>query len=449
MQIVIIGGGAAGFFAAIHAASANPKAKVMILEKTSKLLAKVRISGGGRCNVTHSCFSISEMSKHYPRGERQMKQLLHQFMTTDTIAWFESRNVKLKTEDDGRMFPVTDSSETIIDCLFTESKKLGIEIRLNTDIISIEQVAKLSEQTRTTAEQTQIRASEPHQILPSKVLILKIKNQPSIHADRVIVATGGSPKESGLQWLKGLGHEIELPVPSLFTFNIPHNPIVKLMGASVPYGRVKIQGSKLEAEGAILVTHWGLSGPAILRLSAWGARELAEKDYHFKISMNWLGKWTEDGFRNLLNQHKNDLAKKLVTNCNPSYLLLPESSRTTLSVPSPITLPNRLWEFLLEKVEIPFQKKWAELSKNELNRLINALVNDEYEVKGKTTFKEEFVTCGGVSFKSIDLQTMQSKAVPHLYFAGEILDIDGITGGFNFQAAWTTGFVAGTSAGRE
>jgi predicted Rossmann fold flavoprotein len=417
MQIVVIGGGAAGFFAAIHAALANPKAKVIILEKTSKLLAKVRISGGGRCNVTHNCFSISEMSKYYPRGERQMKQLLHQFMTTDTIAWFESRNVRLKAEDDGRMFPVTDNSETIINCLLSESKKLGIEIRLNTDVIGIEQVM-LSEQTWTAAEQTE-------------GLTLKIRNQPSIHASRVIVATGGSPKESGLQWLKDLGHEIELPVPSLFTFNMPNNAIAKLMGASVPHGKVKIQVSKLEAEGAILITHWGLSGPAVLRLSAWGARELAEKEYHFKISVSWLGKYTED-------QHRNELAKKLVSNCNPSYLPLS----------SPPQLPNRLWEFLLEKMAIPFQKKWAELSKNELNRLINVLVNDEYEVSGKTTFKEEFVTCGGVSFKSIDLQTMQSKAFPHLYFAGEVLDIDGITGGFNFQAAWTTGFVAGTSAGK-
>ncbi len=418
MKIVVIGGGAAGFFAAIHAALANPKAKIVLLEKTSKLLAKVRISGGGRCNVTHSCFSVSEMSKNYPRGEKQIKQLLHHFMTTDTIAWFESRGVKLKTEPDGRMFPITDHSETIIDCLMNESKQLGIEIRLNCEVLKIQPMP-----AKTNFELTikNTSASSP-------------TSAQTLFTDKLIIATGGSPKESGLDWLKALGHEVESPVPSLFTFNMPKNPIVKLMGVSVPAGKVKVQSTKLQAEGAILVTHWGLSGPAILRLSAWGARDLYSMNYDFNISINWLGLVSENKLRELLHTVKSDSPNKLVIN----RIALPELG----------VVPNRLWEFLVEKVEIPVQKKWAELSKSELNRLINVLVNDEYEIKGKTTFKEEFVTCGGISWKDIDVQTMQSKQVPNLYFAGEVLDIDGITGGFNFQAAWTTGFVAGTQAGK-
>ncbi|TAH20716.1 MAG: NAD(P)/FAD-dependent oxidoreductase [Cytophagales bacterium] len=421
LTIVVIGGGAAGFFAAIHAALASPKAKVILLEKTSKLLSKVRVSGGGRCNVTHKCFNVSEMSKKYPRGEKQMRQILHRFMTNDTIDWFEKRGVKLKAESDGRMFPITDSSQTIIDCLMQESQKLGIEIRLNCDVL---QIVPISSPT-----------------LPQIAFELLLKEQKTITCSKVIVATGGSPKESGLAWLKELGHEVETPVPSLFTFNIPNNPIVKLMGLSVPTAKVKVQGTKLEAEGAVLATHWGLSGPAVLRLSAWGARELALMGYHFKISVNWLG-MNEEKLRLLINANRSDFANKLITNCNLS-VVLPSSDLVKIS-----PIPTRLWEFLLEKTEIPMTKKWVELSKNELNRLINSLVNDEYEVKGKTTFKEEFVTCGGVRLSEIDLQSMQSKKIPNLYFTGEVLDIDGITGGFNFQAAWTTGYIAGTSAGQ-
>jgi predicted Rossmann fold flavoprotein len=421
MKIVVIGGGAAGFFAAIHVALANPKAKITILEKTSKLLAKVRISGGGRCNVTHSCFSISEMSRHYPRGEKQMKQLLHRFMTTDTIAWFECRGVKLKTEPDGRMFPSTDSSETIIDCLLNESKRLGIEICLNSEVL------KISPWTTSEMKNFELTVKNTNASLAA--------SPQTIFADKLIIATGGSPKASGLDWLKVLGHETENPVPSLFTFNMPKNPIVKLMGVSVPAGKIKVQSTRLEAEGAILVTHWGLSGPAVLRLSAWGAKDLFSMNYDFKISINWLGKVHENKLREWLNTIKSNSPNKLVYN------------RVALS--DLMVIPHRLWEFLVEKVEISTQKKWSELSKNELNRLINALVNDEYEIKGKTTFKEEFVTCGGISLKEIDLQTMQSKIVPNLYFAGEILDIDGVTGGFNFQAAWTTGYIAGTEAGKS
>lgn len=409
MKIVVIGGGAAGFFSAIHAAQANPQAQVLLLEKTNQLLAKVRVSGGGRCNVTHGCFNISQMSKHYPRGERPMRQLLHQFMTTDTIHWFESRGAKLKTEEDGRIFPVTDNSQTIIDCLLKESKKVGVAIYLRHEVLKIN-------------------------VLNDKNFELVIKNQPSIFCDKVIITTGGSPKESGLAWLKELGHEIVSPVPSLFTFNIPSNPIVQLMGTSVASAKVKIQGTKLEEEGAVLVTHWGLSGPAILRLSAWGARDLFNLDYQFKVSINWLGKITEDKLRNFFAQNEHYFSKKLIANCNPSQMLS-------------LSLSNRLWDFLVEKIGISKSKKWTELSKQEFNKLINVITNDEYEVKGKTTFKEEFVTCGGVSLNDIDLETMQSKKVTNLHFAGEVLDIDGITGGFNFQAAWTTGYIAGNSAG--
>jgi hypothetical protein len=410
LKIVIIGGGAGGFFAAIHSGLANPQAEVILLEKTNKLLSKVRISGGGRCNVTNNCPHISEMSKNYPRGEHQMKHLLHQFMTTDTINWFEKRGVKLKAEPDGRIFPISDSSESIIDCLLRESKKVGVKIMLNSDVLAIN-------------------------ILADNMFALLLRNQEKITCDRVIIATGGSPKESGLEWLKNLGHQIIPPVPSLFTFNIPHHPITQLMGTSVSNIKAKIQGTKLEEEGAILITHWGLSGPAILRLSAWGARALHEMDYHFKVNINWLGRIKEDELRGFFDQHKNNFDKKLVSNCNPSALLH-------------LTIPNRLWEFFIEKTAIPIHKKWVELSKVEKNRLINVLVNDEYEVKGKTTFKEEFVTCGGVALSDIDLRSMESKKIPHLYFAGEVIDIDGITGGFNFQAAWTTGYIAGNSAAK-
>ena len=398
MIVKVIGGGAAGFFAAISVKTHYPNADVQILEKSNKLLAKVKVSGGGRCNVTHACFNNKDLVNFYPRGKKFLQNAFKIFTTTDTISWFKSRGVELKTEEDNRMFPITNSSQTIIDCLLNECKKLKINILLGQNVQNIQQ--------------------------HPKGLQLTVNQQNSI-ADYVIIASGGSPNIQGLQWLKNMGHTIQNPVPSLFTFNIPNNNIVNLMGVVAPKALVKIQGTNLQQTGAVLVTHWGLSGPAILKLSAWGARELADKNYNFVAAINWINIPNENLVREQLEQCKNLNAKKKISNINP------------------FDLPNRLWMYLLEKSEINPEVIYAEQGKKGLNKLVNFLLNDTYEVSGKTTFKEEFVTCGGVDLSCINPETMQSKVFPKLYFAGEILDIDGITGGFNFQAAWTTGFIAG------
>jgi len=398
MRIIIIGGGAAGFFAACSAAQHHRQAEVILIEKTSKPLAKVKVSGGGRCNVTHNCLEINKLANFYPRGEKFLKKAFHQFSVKDTLQWFEERGVALKAEEDGRIFPVSDSSQSIIDCLQRETQRLGIQVLTQTDVLKLEQKN----------EQWQVHT-------PKKVW----------QADKVVVATGGSPKLDGLQWLADLGHEIVTPVPSLFTFNVPKHPINALMGVAVPTTKVRIQGTKLAEEGALLITHWGFSAYAVLRLSAWGARLLADMQYQFTILITWVNHYNEEQLRSFLQQQKVQFPKRQISNRNP------------------FELPNRLWDFFLENLEIPSEKIWGELSKQDINRLTNKLLNDEYKVNGKTTFKEEFVTCGGVSLQDIDINTMQSKKCPNLYFAGEVMDIDGITGGFNFQAAWTTGFIAG------
>lgn len=402
MNIIVIGGGAAGFFAAVNAAESNPKAKVSILEKSTKILSKVKVSGGGRCNVTHACFKQVELSKFYPRGERFLKKAFGKFYTKDTVEWFESRGVQLKTEEDGRMFPVTDNSQTIIDCLVGEAQKYGVQIQKGCEVIALQK--------------------------EEEEWCLSLKNGEVLNADKVIITTGGSPKITGLDWIVRLGHQVESPVPSLFTFNIPNNSVTQLMGLSVPNARVKVVGTKLESTGALLVTHWGLSGPAVLKLSAWGARALHDLNYNFKVLVSWLGEQKEDAFRQELVNHKNSLGTRKIVNKNP------------------FTLPKRLWEYILLKAQIGEDKRWCDLSKKELNKLLFHLISDEYEVKGKTTFKEEFVTCGGVKLSEVNVKTLESKVLSGLYFAGEVLDIDGVTGGFNFQAAWTTGFLAGQSA---
>ena len=397
-RVAIIGGGAAGFFAAISCKLHHLDTVVTIFEKSDKLLAKVKISGGGRCNVTHACFNNSQLVKFYPRGEKQLKKLFNHFTTTDTVEWFESRGVALKTEADNRMFPVTDDSQTIIDCLMKEVRRLGINIRMKSPVLKIE---KLEIGFR---------------------LSLKSGAQ---EFDHVIVATGGSPKLRGFDWLQNLGHEIVSPVPSLFTFNMPGNPVRKLMGLSVPDAQVRVQGTRLIQSGPLLITHWGMSGPAILKCSAWGARVLNELGYQFTAQVNWLPEFKEDQLRDWFTENKDSLFKRKIKNKNP------------------FGLPSRLWEFLLEKVEINGETSWQDLAKKPLNRLINVLLNDAYEVKGKTTFKEEFVTAGGVALSDIDFNTMQSRKCPGLYLAGEVINVDGVTGGFNFQAAWSSGFVAG------
>jgi predicted Rossmann fold flavoprotein len=397
-QLIVIGGGAAGFFCAINAARLNPKLKVVIVEKTSKLLSKVKVSGGGRCNVTHALFDITEMSKRYPRGMNFVKKTFHQFFTSDTIKWFEERGVALKAEPDGRMSPVTNSSQTIIDCLMYEVNEYGIEIRMNAEVKSLK------------------RVDENWQ--------LTLSNQQLMQANFVCIASGGYPKSTMFQWLLDLGHSIEEPVPSLFTFNLPKHPITELMGISVEKVRVKIEDSKLVEEGPVLITHWGLSGPAILRLSAWGAKELAAKNYSFKVHINWLPENNEQHLKTIFTDFRKNLSSKKITNHNFAQL------------------PNRLWQFLLNTSGIKEEIRFADLPAKMENALIKNLVDYVVEVKGKTTFKEEFVTAGGINLSEVDANTMMSKKAQNLFFAGEVLNVDGITGGFNFQHAWTSGWIA-------
>lgn len=376
----------------------NPSLTVTIVEKTSKLLSKVKVSGGGRCNVTHACFDIAAMSKKYPRGGNFVKKTFHQFFTTDTIKWFEERGVKLKTEADGRMFPVTDYSQTIIDCLIKEVNRYGIKILLNAEVKSLEKKdGRFSVQL------------SDHRLLTS---------------DFLCIACGGYPKSSMFDWIRASGHTIEDPVPSLFTFNLPGNPIVQLMGVSVEHAKVRIIHSKLEDEGPVLITHWGLSGPAVLRLSAWGARELAGTNYAFKILVNWLPGFSEQQLLERFQSLRFEMAAQKLKQRNP------------------FGLPQRLWEFLAGQAGINTETRWADLPAKEQNKLVKKLCACEFEVEGKTTFKEEFVTAGGIKLSEVDAQTMMSKKTGNLFFAGEILDVDGITGGFNFQHAWTSGYIA-------
>ena len=397
-HLIVIGGGAAGFFCAINAARMEPSLKVTIIEKSNKLLSKVKVSGGGRCNVTHACFDIAEMSKQYPRGQHFVKKAFHQFFTKDTINWFEERGVKLKTEEDGRMFPVTDSSQTVINCLLQEANKLGVEILMNKEVKSLSMV--------------------------NGEWSIKLSDSRLLTSHFCCIASGGYPKSSMFDWLKELGHSIEEPVPSLFTFNLPKHPITKLMGVSVEKARVKIIGTKLEEEGPLLITHWGLSGPAVLRLSAWGARELKIKNYELRIVINWLPDYNEENLRKKFQELRITNASQKVVNKNS------------------FGLPSRLWEFLAGQAGIKDEWRWADLPSTEQNKFIKNLCGYECEVKGKTTFKEEFVTAGGIKLNEVDANTMMSKKVPNLFFAGEVLDVDGITGGFNFQHAWTSGWVA-------
>lgn len=399
MSVAVIGGGAAGFFAAISCKTHHPNAKVTLYEKTGKFLAKVKVSGGGRCNVTNACTGNTQFARNYPRGERFIKNAFRIFDAEDTIDWFESRKVALIAEEDKRIFPKTNDSQTIIDCLLQEADRLGIVMETHSPVDGIEKIAGKFR--------------------------LSIKGKTPVAADKVMITTGGSPKPESLLWLERLGHTIVPPVPSLFTFNMPQEPIRALMGVVIDPVTVKVQSTKLISEGPLLITHWGMSGPAILKLSAWGARELHQRNYQFKVQINWLGSLKENELREKFSDMFTDIKKRKTGNRNP------------------LRLPARLWNYVLEKVNINPELTWAELSKKSLNKLVNTLLNDEYEVSGKTTFKEEFVTCGGVTLNDIKKNTMESKPCPGLYFAGEVLDIDGITGGFNFQAAWTTGFIAG------
>lgn len=400
--LVVIGGGAAGFFCAINAAKLHPGLQVLLLEKSSKVLSKVKVSGGGRCNVTHACFNITDMIKKYPRGGSFLKKTFQHFFTTDTIEWFQQRGVPLKTEADGRMFPASNSSQTIIDCMLREAGKYNVELRMHADVkaISIDETG--------TGEK----------------FILTLADQKLLKADYLCIASGGYPKSTQFEWLTSIGHSIQPPVPSLFTFNIPQNPITQLMGISVENATVKIAGSKLQQSGPMLITHWGLSGPAILKLSAWAARELEQSNYHFNIHINWVTAYNENSLKEKIQQVRFEIAPQKIINRNP------------------FGIPARLWEYFMQQCGIDANCRWADLPAREQNKLVKILSAQELPVRGKTTFKEEFVTAGGIQLSEVDANTMQSKLHPQLYFSGEVLDVDGVTGGFNFQNAWTTGWVA-------
>ncbi|TDE00865.1 BaiN/RdsA family NAD(P)/FAD-dependent oxidoreductase [Flavobacterium hiemivividum] len=396
-DIIIVGGGAAGFFTAINIVEKNPKLKVAILERGAEVLQKVRISGGGRCNVTHACFVPNELVKYYPRGEKELRGPFHQFCSGDTIEWFEKHGVELKIEDDGRMFPVSNSSQTIIECFLTATQKLGIEVLTGQSVQSI---------------------FNP-EVSGDKLWKIETQNENYI-AEKLILATGSNPKV--WEMLQTYGHAIVSPVPSLFTFNIKDSRIKELPGVAAQV-TVKVKDTKLTSTGPLLITHWGMSGPAVLKLSAWGARILHDKNYQFTIFVNWLNDIETTEAEKILKDLKQEHAKKSV------------------SKKSHFDFPNRLWESLVLASGIEGETKWADLSKVQLQNLSNQLTKGTFQVNGKSTFKEEFVTAGGIDLKEINFKTMESKLHENLYFAGEIVNIDAITGGFNFQNAWTSGFI--------
>ncbi|MGI0492767.1 NAD(P)/FAD-dependent oxidoreductase [Alkalinema pantanalense CENA528] len=406
LRVVVIGGGAAGFFGAIACAEANPSAQVTVLETSREVLAKVRISGGGRCNVTHHCFDPTALVQHYPRGAKALRGAFSRFQPKDTIAWFAARGVELKTEADGRIFPSTDDSGTIVDCLMNAARKAGVKLWLGAMVKTVEKVGE--------------------------TFRLQLRSGDELVCDRVLIATGSNPQ--AYQLAKALGHTIVPPVPSLFTLTIRDPRLQDLAGVSVSQAQLKLQipedTTKLEQTGPVLITHWGLSGPAVLKLSAWGARILHQTRYQAKLRINWLPSSTPDNLRQELLKVKSQLAKKTISgNC-------------------PVMLPRRLWESLVAQVGIAPQTRWADCSKTAMNALMQELFQGEYVVVGKGVFKEEFVTCGGVELKEVDFKTLESRVCSGLYFAGEVLDIDGVTGGFNFQSAWTTGWLAGQAMGQ-
>lgn len=407
LRVIVVGGGAAGFFGAIAAAQANPHVKVTILEASRQVLAKVRISGGGRCNVTQACFNPSELVQNYPRGGKALLGAFTRFQAKDTIAWFAAHGVPLKTEADGRMFPITDNSETIVNCLINTAKATGVEIRTGIFVASMKIL--------------RIQGSEHNTVFE-----ILLKSGETLQCDRLLLATGSNP--IGYKIAQALGHTIEPPVPSLFTFNIRDEKVLKLAGVSVSPVRLRLSvpgKPQLEQTGPMLITHWGFSGPAVLRLSAWAARVLHSNNYQATLIINWLPDLKPEEVRSKLLAVKNEWAKRAI------------------ALHRGVDLPHRLWQYIISRAGITPEERWAELSNKTLNQLVQELTQGQYQIKGKGVFKEEFVTCGGVSLKEVNFKTMESKLVPGLHFAGEILDIDGVTGGFNFQSAWTTGYLAG------
>lgn len=406
MHIGIIGGGAAGIFAAIAAKEANPSARVTVLERSGQFLAKVKISGGGRCNVTHACFEPRELVKRYPRGAKALIGPFHRFQPRDTVAWFERRGVELKTEGDGRMFPVTDDSRTIIDALLGACQEAGVELRGGCEVESIAR-------------------------RPGGGFEVRSRAGPPLSVDRLLVAAGGLKAGRMVALLEGLGHAVEPPVPSLFTFKVETPWVRALTGLSVAEAQVEVVGTKLRERGPLLFTHWGMSGPAVLKLSAWGARELHARDYVCTLRVDWLPSWNEQAVVDRLEQRRVEHPAKAVAN-------------VTLG-----ELPGRLWEQLVGMAGIDAAVRWSGLPAKKLRALARVLKAGEFPVTGKSTNKDEFVTCGGVRLREVDFKTMESRLVPGLHFAGETLDLDGVTGGFNFQAAWTTGWIAGRAMAGE
>lgn len=406
-RIAIIGGGAAGFFAAIRAKEVNPDAIVTIYEKGEKPLAKVAITGGGRCNLTNSFVNVSDLKRVYPRGDKLMKRLFKTFDYQDTFRWFENHGVPLVIQDDQCVFPRSQDAMSIVRCLTNEAKQLGVNILTKHVLTSIER-----ENGRT--------------------FLLFNNSEKYIETECVIITTGGHPKSSSFDYLARLGHEISAPVPSLFTFNINDKALRSLMGTVVENAAIGLVGEKMRAEGPILITHWGLSGPAVLKLSSYAARIAHERQYRFDVSINWIGESNTSLIADIIRTTAESNAAKLITNAPPRG-----------------SLPTRLWDYVIQKIGIPADKRWNETGKKWQNKIVEVLANDIYHVEGKSSWREEFVTCGGVSLSSINLSTLESKHVPGLFFAGEVTDVDAITGGFNLQAAWTMGYVAGENAARN
>lgn len=401
LKIAIIGGGAAGFFGAIAAAECYPDCKVTIFEKSAKVLSKVKVSGGGRCNVTHACFDVQRLVNNYPRGGKELRGPFSRFQCKDTVEWFESRGIRLKAEEDGRMFPITDSSETIIDCLTTQAQQSGVDIQTRCPVRSIVREGNL----------WKITFGEVQELL----------------VDRLLISAGSNAEM--WDWITKLGHTIVPPVPSLFTFNVPDSSLLDLAGIAVPQAHVQIPSIKLDQTGPLLITHWGFSGPAVLKLSAWGARELHQLNYETTVQINWLPTDNKEQIKEVLLRTKaQEGAKGISTFC-------------------PVDLPKNLWKRFVSLSKIDSEQKWAILTKPQMESLLQHMLAGRFEMKGRTTYKEEFVTCGGVALNEVDFKTMESKICPGLYFAGEVLNIDGVTGGFNFQNAWTTSWIAGQSIG--
>ena len=397
-RLIVIGGGASGVFCAVNAAAMNKGLEVIVIEKSHRLLSKVEVSGGGRCNVTHHCEDIDEMSLCYPRGRHFVRKAFHQFFTTDTITWFRDRGVNISVEIDGRMFPSTNSSATIIRCLLAEAEKNGVTFRLRSEVTGIN------------------RTDEEFNV--------SLGDGSLLNADYVMIACGGMQKSAAFKWIRETGHDIVSPVPSLFTFNLPSHPITSLMGVSVATASVRIDGTKFRSEGPVLITHWGLSGPGILRLSALAARELNESAYLFKIFIDWLPTLSREEIQHIFKIQRVDRASQ------------------SIYTRSLFGLPQRFWQYLFDTIGMNRTCRWADLPSAKQSAFIELLKNHVFHVQGKTTFKEEFVTAGGVSTRQVDPSSMQSRIMDGLYFGGEVLDVDGITGGYNFQHAWTSGWIA-------